>query len=356
MNLRKDVLFRMLEIPSPSGFEEKLGTYLMETSAEFADRVDRDVHGNVYVEINPDAPFTFMLAGHMDEIGYMVTHINDEGFLYFSPIGGPDRLVTEGQRVRVYSFKEDRWIPGVVGRKPIHLMTAEEREKTRKFHEMWIDIGVENGEEARNLVEPGSPVILAWGPEEITPHRLVARGMDDRIGAFVVIEAARIAKELGVKGVRVVAVATVQEEVGLRGARTSAYRLNPDVGIAVDVGFATDVPGHEKEVHRLGKMYLGKGPIVARGANITPAVWRRLLQVSEAHQIPVQIEGSPGATGTDANVIQITREGVATGLVSIPNRYMHTPCEMVDLRDVEGAVQLLAQFAASLEKDPLNIP
>lgn len=349
MTLKKDWFLELLSIPSPSGFEDAFAQALLDRYAPSGDQVLRDAHGNVAVVLNPEAPYTVMLEGHMDEIGYMVTHVDDNGFLYFQPIGGPDRPTTEGQRVRVFSETEGRWIKGVVGGKPIHLKERDEKEKARKYEEMWIDVGAKSREEAEALFRIGAPVVLDWDAEELLNGRIVGRGVDDRVGVFLAFEALRVLREQGVKDVRVVAVAAVQEEIGLRGARTIAYEVFPDVAIALDVDFATDAPSHEKDRKRVGQVELGKGPVLVRGPNITPAVFERLEKVAREASIPYQIVGAPGLTGTDAVVIQVARGVIPTGLVGIPNRYMHTPCEMVDLADLENIVKLLVGFARSFE-------
>jgi len=349
VNLRKEWFLELLSIPSPSGFEEAFASRLLERYAPFGDQVFQDAHGNVALVLNPEASYTVMLEGHMDEIGYMITHIDDNGFLYFQPIGGSDRSTTEGQRVLVFSETENRWIKGVVGGKPIHLKDQEERERARKFEEMWIDVGARSREEAETLFRIGAPVVLDWGPEELRNGRIVGRGIDDRVGAFLAFEALRVLRESGLRDVRLVAVAAVQEEIGLRGAHTITYEVYPDVAVALDVHFATDVPFHEKEQKRKGKSALGKGPVLFRGPNITPAVFERLEAAAREENIPYQIVGAPGVTPTDASVIQVARGVIPTGLVGIPNRYMHTPAEMVDLEDLENIVKLLAGFVRSFE-------
>ncbi len=356
MSLKKEWFLELLSIPSPSGFEEVFASRLLERYAPYGDQVLQDAHGNVAVVLNPDAPYTVMLEGHMDEIGYMITHVDDNGFLYFQPIGGPDRATTEGQRVRVFSESENRWVKGVVGGKPIHLKDRDERDRARKYEEMWIDVGARNREEAEALFRVGAPVVLDWDAEELLNGRIVGRGIDDRVGVFLAFETLRVLRESGLRDIRVVAVAAVQEEIGLRGARTIAYEVYPDVAVALDVDFATDAPSHEKDQKRVGKVVLGKGPVLLRGPNITPAVFERLEEVAKKENIPYQIVGAPGATGTDAWVMQVARGAIPTGLVGIPNRYMHTPAEMVDLEDLENIVKLLAGFVRSFEAPERRFP
>ncbi len=348
-----DFLFEYLSTISPSGFEEDAARVWRREAGSFAEMVWTDIHGNSIAVINEGAEPRIMLAGHTDEIGLMVTHIDEKGYLYFRGIGGWDPQVLPGQRVWIKG-KKGR-VLGVIGRKPIHLLQDEERKKVVRFEDLWIDIGAKDGDDAKRQVSVGDPVVLAYEPEMLNDDLLVARGIDDRIGAFVVLEALRLLKGMGPKGA-VYAVATVQEEIGLRGARTSAFGINPKVGIAVDVTFSTDNPGTEGEKKRLGDIKVGGGPVIARGANVNPKLFELLVETAEKEKIPYQIEPAPGGTGTDANAIQLTRAGVATALVSIPNRYMHSPVEIVSLRDLENAARLIAAAVAEIGEDSDLIP
>ncbi len=343
---RKQFLKNLIEAMSPSGFEEEAANIWRERALKFSEGVRRDKHGNTIAYINKDGKPRVMLAGHIDEIGFMVRYIDENGYIYMGTIGGHDMQIPQGQRV-VIKTKNGK-IKGVIGKKPIHLLDPDERKKVPKIHELWIDIGAKDKKEAEELVSIGDPVVISYGFEELRNNKVVARGFDDRIGAFVVLE---VIEEL--KGEKIEAsvfsVATVQEEIGLRGARTSAYGINPDIGIAVDVTFATDSPGIDKK--KIGDISLGKGPVIARGPNINHKVFNLLIETAREENIPYQVEGIPYGTGTDANIIQLTREGVAAGLISIPNRYMHTPCEIVDIEDVENAIKLIAGFIKRLKRD-----
>jgi len=341
-----EFLKKLLRTISPSGFEEEAARVWLGEARTFADRVWTDAHGNAYALVNEGGSPRVMLAGHMDEIGLMITHIDEQGFLYFTTIGGWDPQILQGQRVWVRT-REGR-VLGVIGKKPIHLLKNEAREKVAKVEDLWIDIGVKSKEEAEKLVQIGDPAVLAYEPQELRNGLLVARGVDDKVGAFVVLEAARLLSKLNPKA-EVYAVATVQEEVGLRGARTSAFAIDPKVGIAVDVEFATDFPTMDAEKKRLGAVELGKGPVLVRGANINPKLFELLVETAQAEGIPYQLVGAPGGTGTDANVIQLTRAGVATGLLGVPNRYMHTPCEIVSLSDLENTCKLMAHAVARID-------
>ena len=335
----KEFLKRYMETVSPSGFEEEASRVWREEAEKFADRTWVDLHGNSFALVNEGGSPRVMLAGHTDEIGFMISYIDDNGFLYFRGIGGWDPQVLPGQRVWIRT-KQGK-ITGVIGRKPLHLLEEEERKRVVKLEDLWIDIGAEDKKEAESLVSIGDPAVLAYGFEELRNGLAASRGFDDKSGAFVVLEAARLLSQLSPKA-EVYAVATVQEEVGLRGARTSAFGIDPKVGIAVDVGFATDTPGMEKEKKKVGEAKMGGGPIIARGPNINPKLFELLVETAKEKEIPYQLEGAPRGTGTDANAIQLTRAGVAAGLVSVPNRYMHSPCELVNLEDLENTCKLLA--------------
>jgi tetrahedral aminopeptidase len=284
-----------------------------------------------------------MLAGHCDQIGLIVQYIDSDGFLYIQSIGGWDPQILVGQRMTVWA--DGGPIAGVIGKKPIHLLTDEERKQVPKFKDLWLDIGAKNKEEAEGLARVGDPVTVELAYRELRNDRAISSAMDDKCGMWVVMEALRRI-DAAKLGWAVYGVSTVQEEVGLRGARTSAFGIDPHVGVAVDVTHATDCPTIEKKEE--GDIGLGKGPVIERGPNMNPKVVRRLFEIAKAHEIPVQVSASGKATGTDANSIQVSRAGVATGLVSIPNRYMHSPVEMISLEDIDQAANLLARFCESL--------
>jgi endoglucanase len=339
-------LEELIDAPSPSGFETQAQEVVRRRMLAFTEDVETDVHGNVIGRLNRGAPLRLMLAGHCDEIGFLVQHVSDEGFLYIQPVGGIDLAIMPGRRVFVHT-KKGR-VLGVVGKKPIHLMTPEERKKVPKAHELWVDIGARDKKGAQKRVETGDVVTVAEGLARLGKDIAVSRGFDDKIGAFIVTEVlGRLSKRKGFREVEVAAVSTVQEEIGLRGARTSAFGIEPHVGVAVDVGFASDQPGTEKKI--VGDIRLGGGPILHKGPNINPTVGRLLVDVAEKKKIPHQMKAEARATGTDANVMQITRSGVAAGLIGVPNRYMHTPVEMISLKDATNCIRLLVEFAAALK-------
>jgi endoglucanase len=341
----------IVNAPSPSGYEYRAAEIYRRYTREFADEVTTDVMGNVIAALNPSGKPRVMFAGHIDEIGFLVRYISDEGFLYFGPIGGHDAVIPVGQRVYVHTASGP--IPGVIGRKPIHLLEDEERNRAPKLHDLWVDIGAGSKAAAQEKVRIGDPITFA---AEFTPLMngfATARGFDNKMGAFIVAEALRLLSE-NRPTAAVFAVATVQEEIGLRGARTSAYGVDPQVGIAVDVTHGSDYPGVDKK--RIGEIVPGKGPVICRGANINPRVFELLVQTAQEEGIPYQLEAIGGGTGTDANAMQISRAGMATGLVSVPLRYMHTPCEVLALEDVENAARLLAAFTRRLTPDTSFIP
>jgi endoglucanase len=341
-----DFLKRILATPSPSGYEAAVQQVVRDYVAAFADQVTTDLHGNVIAARNPGGPLRIMLAGHCDQIGLIVQHIDDEGFLYVQPIGGWDPEVLIGQRMTVWTAGGP--IPGVIARKPIHLLTEEERKQVPKMKDLWLDIGASDEEDARKAVRIGDAVTVELQFSELRNGKAAASAMDDKAGLWVVVEALRRV-DAGKLRCSVYAVSTVQEELGLRGARTSAFGIDPQVGVAVDVTHATDCPTVEKKEE--GDVRLGRGPVIHRGPNMNPKVVERLLAAADGHQIAYQLAASGKATGTDANAIQINRAGVAAGLISIPNRYMHSPVETISLDDIDRAADLLARFVEEFAPD-----
>lgn len=343
--MRKDsekFLENLLSTPSPSGFEQEAAKIFRKRVEGKADKVDRDVHGNSYAILNPGKPFTFMLAGHIDEIGLMISYIDEKGYLYVRQIGGMDPAVLVGQRVKILSEKGP--VIGVIGRKAIHLMKPDERDKGIKMENIWVDIGAADQKEAESMVAVGDPMVIDVPYRKAANDIVVSRGCDDRAGAFIVAEVIRAlaGRKLNIT---VIGVATVQEEVGLRGAITSSYTANPDAGVALDVGFATDHPHSDKKI--MGDVKLGGGPNLHRGANINPCLEANLEKMAKTKKIPYQISAEPRGTGTDANAMQLSRGGTATALVSIPNRYMHSPVEMISLKDMDGIIKLLTEYLAA---------
>lgn len=342
----------LLNSPSPSGFEMAAARVYRDYLGGFCETVRTDVLGNTIGALNSAAPLRVMLAGHYDEIGFQIVYISDEGLLYFRPNGGIDKLNIPATEVDILTA--NGVVPGVIGKKPIHLLKPAERDTPPELNDLWIDIGAETREEAAEQVAIGDPVVVRANFRRLGKERIMSKGMDDKIGAFVVAETLRELSQRKLN-VAVFGVGTVQEEVGLRGATASAFGLNPQIGFAIDVGFATDIPDIPKKL--LGEIRLGGGPELNRSCDNNPVLGRRLREVARRHGIAYQEAAAHRATGgTDTATIQLTRAGVATALLSVPNRYMHSQVEMCDLRDAEGAVNLLVETIASLKGDETFIP
>jgi len=340
-------LERLLATASPSGFETEAARAWREEAESFADEVSVDNKGNSYARLRGEGP-RVMIEGHIDEIGVMITHIDDDGFLWINGIGGWDDQVLVGQRVRLLGTHET--VVGVIGKKPIHQMEAEERSKVSRMRSLWVDIGASSAEEARKKVEIGDPGVIEQPYLALSDDLIACRGIDNRIGAFIALEALRKLADGERPAADVWAVAAVQEEVGLYGARTSAYTLKPDVAIVIDVTHATDHP--DANVRGLGKIRLGGGPVFGRGNAVHPAIYEQLVSAAKAEDIPFAIEGLPGRSGTDADAIAREHGGIPTGLVSIANRYMHSPSEMVSLTDADNCARVIAAFTRRLSPAP----
>jgi putative aminopeptidase FrvX len=339
-----ELLDKLLRAGAPSGYEGPAASIWRE-AASFAE-LSVDGIGSSIARVGEASPLV-AIVGHIDEIGLVITHIDEKGFLWFAPVGGWDPQILVGQRVQVHG--RDGLVPGVVGRKPIHLLEPDQRKKVVELKGLHIDVGAADRDEAAERIRVGDPVVIAAEPQTVMGERLVSRAMDNRLGAYVALESLRRWNEKGAAGGSLVAVAAVQEEIGLFGARTAAFEIRPDIAVAVDVTHATDAPGvDEKE---LGSSPLGSGPVIGRGSTLSPKVFELLVATAEAEGIEHSIAASGRGTSTDADVLQISRAGIPTGLVSIPLRYMHSPVEMVDLRDVEATVELLAAFVARLDAD-----
>lgn len=336
----------LLETGSPSGYESAIQQKIASHVESFADRVDRDWHGNLAATINPTGSPRIMLAGHCDQIGLQVNYIEEGGFIRVSTIGGWDMQILLGQKVQVWS--KQGVIPGVIARKAIHLLTQEERKKIPEIQDLWIDIGAKDEQEVREQLEIGDPVTLALGFQELRNSLACAPGMDDKVGVWVVMSALERVN-VGSPQAAVVAVSTVQEEIGLRGATTAAYSAEAQLGIAVDVTHATDTPDVNKSQY--GDIAIDKGPVIVRGANTNPKVFERFTSIAKKTGIPYQVNALPKAASNDAAALQLSRGGQATAVVAIPNRYMHSPVEVVSLNDLENAAELIAQFCLSLTPD-----
>jgi putative aminopeptidase FrvX len=342
----KAFLQALLNEPSPSGYEGPVREVWKKEVGRYAEKVEVDVHGNAIAVHNSAGNPRVMLAGHIDELGFQIVHIDDSGYLYFDTIGGFDQGTISGRKVRIHTRKGP--VAGVIGKKPVHVMSPDERRKVPAIHDMWIDIGARDSKETRKLVAIGDPVTYDPNFEILRRNLAISRGFDNKMGAYIVAETLRSVSQAKQKArAALYAVATVQEEIGLRGAKTSTYGIDPLVGIALDVTFATDHPGMDKR--KLGEIKIGGGPVLTRGANVNPVVFERLVAAAEKKKIPHQVDAASGGTGTDANAIQLSRSGVATGLVSVPQRYMHTPVEVLSLEDLDHTVKLLTEFVLAVD-------
>lgn len=348
-----EFLKQIEETPSVSGFEMPVARIVRKRMKPFADKIETDVHGNVIVALNPKAPTRVMLAGHMDQIGLMVRYINDEGFIYFDAVGGIDNTVLPGSMLTIHT--DSGPIPAVIGRKPIHLMKPEERNSGKiERTDLWIDTGLGKKSDVMKKVKVGDVVTYQLGLHRLGDDLIASPGLDNKVGTWIVMEALRIAAETGKIKCGLFAVATVQEEIGLRGARTSCFGIDPQVAIAVDVTHATDNPGADKKV--AGDIALGKGAVIERGANINHKLYELFVKTAEKRKIAHQLDCSPGGTGTDANAMQISRAGTAAGLISVPNRYMHTQVEVCSLRDLQACAELLAHTVLQIDSKSSWIP
>ena len=334
----------LLTAQGPSGYETAPAKVWRE-AASFAD-VQVDVMGTSTARVlGTDKGPSVAVIGHIDEIGLIVTHIDDDGYLYFIGVGGWDAQILVGQRVELTT--REGVVPGVIGKKPIHLIKPDERKKAGEIKDLHIDIGAEDGDEAKQKVRIGDVAVISGEPIALLNDRVASKSMDNRLGCFVALEAARIVSEAGGAAGDFIAVAAVQEEITFAGARTSAFSLEPDVAIVCDVTHATDAPGIDKK--ELGAHAFGSGPVVERGSVINPNVFEALHAAGEKDKIPFTVSASAGRTGTDADAVHFSRAGIPTGLVSIPLRYMHSPVEVVQLDDVQNASKLIAAFALSLQ-------
>jgi len=335
-------LTELLEAPSPSGFEQPAAKLWRDYVKSSVDQVYGDVHGNSFAVLNPKAPFKFMLAGHVDEIGLMITHIDDKGYIYTAQIGGMDPALLIGQRVKIVTEKGP--VFGIIGRKAIHQMTGDERKKNVEMDNIWVDIGADSKKDAEKRVAIGDPMVVDVACRPLNGDKLVSRATDDKAGAYVVAEVMKTLSKRKLN-ICVIGVATVQEEVGLRGAITSSYSVKPDAGIAVDVTFASDHP--DTNAKKTGEVKLGEGPVLHRGPNINPIMEKELFKIARQNKIAYQVTAEPRSTGTDANAIQLSRGGAAAGLISIPNRYMHTPVEVISTKDLDNCVKLIVEYLAA---------
>jgi len=338
-----DFLRRLLDAPGPSGYERAPARAWRQEAESFADEVFNDVTGNSYARLKNDGAPKVIIAGHVDEIGFVITHIDPEGFLWFAAIGGWDDQVLIGQRLRIAGPDGD--VIGVIGKKAAHLLRKEDRDRPAELRDLWIDIGAADRAAAEQRVSVGDPAVINADFVALTDDLCVARSMDNRVGAFVALEAARLLSSQRPEA-DVYAVATAQEEISFAGAMTASFQIPSRVAIAVDVTHATDYPGADK--HGNGEVKLGGGPVLTRGASINPVVFTGLQTAAVTLGLNCPVQGAGRNSGTDADAMIHSGPGTATGLVSIPNRYMHSPNEVVSLTDLENAARLIAEFIRSI--------
>ena len=341
-----EFLKTLLSTPSPSGFETRNQKVWCDYAGQFADEVRTDAYGNAVAVLNPKGSPKILLDGHIDEIGLMVKYIDSKGFLYFQRIGGVDPALIRSKRVTIHTAKGP--VRGIIGATAIHLSDKEKEAKAPKMHELFIDIGASDDKAARKRVAVGDPITFVDEFEMLDDNLGVSRAFDNKAGVWAVIEALRIAKDLKPK-CAIYAASSIQEETGLNGARMQAISNMPDVAIAVDVTHATDTPGIDNKLH--GEIKLGQGPALSKGRENHPVVLERLEKAAAKKKIPVQVETFSLTGGTNAFAYWTSNGGVPSAIVSVPNRYMHSTVEMLDLRDLQHTAELLAAFCADVKKN-----
>lgn len=341
----KEFLYNLLNSPSPTGFEEQIQDVVRKRMKKYADSIETDLHGNVIVGVNTKAKRRVMLAGHCDQIGFMVKHIAKDGFVYLAALGGIDGGVLPGSYLTIWGEKGA--VQGIFGRKPIHQQTGAERDQMKiDLDKFWVDIGAKNQKEAEKRIKVGDFATFKLGVTELSSDLICSPGLDDKVGLFIAMETARLCSESKLN-VAVYAASTVQEEVGLRGAKTAAYSIDPEVGIAIDVTHASDNPANENA--KTVPCKLGEGPSIYAGPNINPVVYRMLVAAAKKNKLKSQIAPAAALLGNDANAIQVSKGGVAAASLGIPNRYMHTQIEVCSLADLESSAKLLAAFIKDIK-------
>lgn len=340
------LLQKAVETPSPSGYEERIQQLVSSYLKPHADSLRIDIHGNLIATKNGEAEPRVMFAGHCDQIGMLVTHIDELGFVYAQTIGGWDPQQLIGQAMTIWTSEGP--VAALISRKPIHLLKEKERQQVVELEQMWLDIGAENGEQAKEYVTVGDPVTLRLTFQPLLGEIVSGPGMDNKTGMVTVVDAFRRAASKPLQ-CSLSSVSTVQEEIGLRGAKTASGSINPDIAIAVDVTHASDCPTIDKQ--QQGDIRLGGGPVIFRGPNMNHLIVKRLIELATKHDLPYQVAAIGRAASNDANALQLHGAGVATGLVAIPNRYMHSAVEACSKDDVENAAELLSLFAQSITPD-----
>src|SRR6266540_3799885 len=342
-----DFLKTLVNTPSPSGHEVRGQRVWLDYVKQFAKETFSDAYGNCVATLNKGGSPRLMLAAHADEVAMAVNFIDDEGFIYVRKLGGVDAAITKAQRVVIHTRNGP--VKGVVGNVAPHLSKMEKERKLPDIHDLFIDVGAGDRKEAEKLVHVGDPITLCDEFELLRNGLAVARAFDNRIGTFAVAEALRLLHDSKRRlNPEVCAVSNIMEEVGLLGARQIAYSLKPDVALVVDVTHATDYPTVNKQQH--GDVKIGRGPTITHGGCNHPEVVARIEKVARQKKIPLQHEAQSSSSGTDTDVIFWTRGGIPSALISLPNRYMHSPVELVSLKDLEQIPILMSAFAASVKR------
>lgn len=341
-----DFLQRLLQAPSPSGFEQAAARIWRKEAESFADEVTWDVAGNSYARLKHDGAPVVVIEGHIDEIGFIITHVDEQGFLWFDKIGGWDDQVVVGQRIRIVG--SDGELVGVIGKKAAHLLKPEDRERVTTTKDLWIDIGAKDRADALTRVQVGDPAVIDAAPIALSDDLWASRSMDNRVGAFVALESVR---KLASKrpSLDVFAIAATQEEISFAGAIAVAHHLKPTLAIAIDVTHATDYPGADKKSD--SEVNVGGGPVLTRGSSVSPRVFTGLREMAKTLKMNVAVQAGGRSTGTDADAMFRAGALVATGLVSIPNRYMHSPSEVVSLKDLDEASTLIAEYVQTITSE-----
>ena len=340
-----EFLQKLLTAPSISGYESPCQKIWCEYARGFADEVRTDNYGNAVAVLNPDGDPKIMLEGHIDELGLMIKHIDEKGFLSFQRVGGVDPATVRGKRVNIYTAKGV--VRGVIGAVAIHLQERDKDPKVPKMHECFIDIGAKNGKDARKRISVGDAATFVDSFEMLDENIAVARAFDNRIGCWAAIEALRLASA-GKPKCAIYACSSVQEELGLAGAAMNAFNINPHAAICVDVTHATDTPGVNVKEH--GEVKLGKGPTVSVGRENHPVLLERVRNVAKRKKIALQTEIFSITGSTDALAIYTKQGGVPCVLMGVPNRYMHTTVEMLDLRDLQHTTDVMAALVLDIKK------
>lgn len=337
----KEILFKVLQTPSPSGSEEQVNNLFASFISPYVDSVSTDIFGNCIAHKTGNGPKVLIMA-HADEVGLMIHYIDDNGFLYFKEIGGIDTNLLPGRRVLIQGINGS--VTGVIGRKPIHLQSKSDNGKDLNPEDLWIDIAAKDNKEANSLVEIGAFASFISVPAELRNNIVVSKSLDDKIGLTVLMG---IAQNLPKTPCDLYLVASAQEELGARGAQTATAAIRPEIGIAIDVTHATDYP--TMSPIKDGAISLGKGVVISVGPNMNKEIATCFKNLARRHNISYQLEPIARPTGTDARMIQVTGAGVKTGLLSIPCRYMHTPNEMISLYDAECIINLITKYLMSFD-------